>query len=70
MEAVTQTAEQFILSQFVVTLIVNVLISGALAQLWNVFNTLQLITALPMFGINTPGNVIAMNKRFMEISNF
>ena len=53
-----------------VTFVVNLLLSGTLSQLWNVFNTLQLLTALPLFAINTPGNVIAMNSQFSEIANF
>lgn len=31
---------------------------------------MQLLTALPMFSINTPGNVITINDAFSEISNF
>jgi hypothetical protein len=31
---------------------------------------MQLLTAIPMFAINTPGNVITMNGKFAEISNF
>ena len=31
---------------------------------------MQLLTALPMFAINTPGNVLTMNGKFNEIANF
>ena len=31
---------------------------------------MQLLTALPMFAMNTPGNVITMNDKFNEIANF
>ena len=31
---------------------------------------MQLLTALPMFSINTPGNVLTMNEKFSEIANF
>ena len=57
-------------SQFAVTFVINLLLSGTLSQLWNVFNTLQLLTALPLFAINTPGNVLAMNSQFSQIANF
>ena len=52
------------------SLILNIVLSGTLSQLWNIFNTMQLLTAIPLFAINTPSNVIAMNTRFNEISNF
>ena len=53
-----------------ISLLLNIVMSGTLSQLWNIFNTMQLITALPMFAINTPGNIITMNTKFAEISNF
>ena len=43
---------------------------GVLKQLWNIFNTLQLITGIPSFGINTPSNIILINETVERISNF
>ena len=70
LESTTEAASQLIAGQFVTSVILNVVLSGTLSQLWNIFNTMQLLTALPMFAINTPGNVITMNERFSEIANF
>ena len=41
-----------------------------MTQLWNIFNTMQLISALPSFAIKTPSNVEAIHKDFDEIVNF
>lgn len=57
-------------SQFVTSVFLNIILSGTLSQLWNIFNTMQLLTSLPMFSIKTPGNVISLNERFNEIANF
>ena len=70
LERTTEAATQLIAGQFVTSLILNIVLSGTLSQLWNIFNTMQLLTALPMFAINTPGNVLTINDKFSEISNF
>ena len=70
LESAVDSAQNFMLGQFMISFVVNLLLSGTLSQLWNIFNTLQLLTALPLFAINTPGNVIAMNTKFSEIANF
>ena len=41
-----------------------------MTQLWNIFNTLQLISALPTFAIKTPSNVEQIHEGFDEIVNF
>ncbi len=38
--------------------------------MWNIFNTMQLLTAIPMFAINTPSNVLFLNDEISKISNF
>jgi len=43
---------------------------GAMSQMWNIFNTMQLLTAIPLFGINTPSNVLFLNEEINKISNF
>ena len=65
-----ESAENLIVGQFVLSLFINLLLSGTLSQLWNIFNTMQLLTALPLFEINTPGNIIELNKNFSEVANF
>ena len=44
-------------SQFAVTFVINLLLNGVMSQLWNIFNTLQIIMALPMLQVMMPGNV-------------
>ena len=70
LQSAVDSAQNFMFGQFAVSFIINLLLSGTLSQLWNIFNTLQLLTALPLFAIKTPGNVIAMNKKFSEVANF
>jgi len=45
-------------------------LTGALSQLWNIFNTLQLISALPSFAVKIPANVETIHSSFDEIVNF
>ena len=73
LESLTSTgesAENAVAGQFLFSLLLNLVLSGTLSQLWNIFNTMQLLTALPLFAINTPGNIIELNRRFAEVSNF
>ena len=65
-----ESAENMIAGQFVVSLVLNLVLSGTLSQLWNIFNTMQLLTALPLLDINTPSNIIELSKKFEEIANF
>ena len=44
--------------------------SGALSLMWNIFNTLQLETALPRLAVSPPANVISMGEKFEDIVNF
>ena len=38
--------------------------------MWNIFNTLQLVTALPDLDVSPPGNVVSIDEEFKEIVNF
>ena len=44
-------------SQFVFAFIINLILNGIMSQLWNIFNTLQIILALPLLAVMMPGNV-------------
>lgn len=60
MESIEQArdiAKNFMFSQFVLAVLANVALTGTLTQLWNIFNTMQLISALPSFAVKTPTNV-------------
>ena len=66
----SEATDSFIMTQFVLTVILNLALSGALTQMWNIFNTMQLISALPSFAIKTPANIEAIHSSFDEIINF
>ena len=40
LEQASEATESFLLTQFIMTILVNLLLSGTLTQLWNIFNTL------------------------------
>ena len=58
------------IAQFAMTTFFNILLTGTLSQMWNIFNTMQLISALPNFAVKTPANLETVHKSFDEIVNF
>jgi hypothetical protein len=58
------------LTQLIFTFCLNLVMSGTLQMMWNIFNTLQLITALPLLNVSPPGNVISVQESFDKIVNF
>ena len=69
-ESTVAQTENFMIGQFILSLLLNLVLSGTLSQLWNIFNTLQLLTSLPLFQVNTPANVVAVHATFDELSHF
>ena len=55
---------------FVLTFTLNLVLNGVMSQLWSIFNTLQIIMALPMLSVMLPANVIAVNKIVYGVINF
>lgn len=55
---------------FVLTFFLNLLFSGVMSQLWNIFNTLQIIMALPMLAVIMPVNIVLVMEALNEIVNF
>ena len=70
LEDISEATEQFILTQFIFAVLLNMALSGTMTYLWNIFNTMQLISALPSFAIKTPSNVETIHSGFDEIINF
>ena len=59
----TETAEvvvDVLTTGFALTFILNLLLNGVMSQLWNIFNTLEIILALHMLSVILPANVIAV----------
>ena len=40
LESASEAAEQFILTQFILTVLLNLLLTGTMTYLWNIFNTM------------------------------
>lgn len=45
-------------------------LNGVMSQLWNIFNTLQIIMALPMLQVQMPSNIILVQDMLLSIINF
>ena len=70
LEQAQEAAESFILTQFLLTVGLNLLLAGAFTQLWNIFNTMQLISAFPTFAVKIPSNLDNIHSTFDEMINF
>lgn len=62
--------ESVMQSGFALTFTMNLLLHGVMSQLWNVFNTLQVILALPMLAVVMPANIAFMQSILKQIVYF
>ena len=70
LEGTAESLEGLLSSSFGMTFLLNVFLSGVMSQLWNIFNTLQIILALPLLAVVMPANVIFVKKVIDGIVNF
>ena len=70
MQEATESAKGVLSTGFVFTFILNLLLNGVMSQLWNVFNTLQIIMALPLLTVIMPANIIFVQKVVNDVVNF
>ena len=57
-------------SGFALTFILSLLLKGVMSQLWNIFNTLQIILALPLMDVVMPVNLLLCKDVVDQIVNF
>ena len=57
LEDTMSSAIELFQGQFAMTFALNLLLKGVMSQLWNIFNTLQIILALPLLAVEMPSNV-------------
>ncbi len=57
MNGISKVFQTTITAMISSNLILNVIISNSLGELWNMVNALQLIAYLPLFSIEMPANV-------------
>ena len=50
--------------------VVNVLLSGSLSQVWAMIEGLQVVCHMGLFKMKSPGNVNAFNEFFAELASF
>ena len=70
MQEAVESAEGVLSAGFVLTFLLNFLLNGVMSQLWNVFNTLQIIMALPLLTVIMPANIIFVQKVVNDVVNF
>ena len=68
LEGTAESLEGLLSSSFGMTFLLNLFLNGVMSQLWNIFNTLQIILALPLLAVVMPANVIFVKKVMMESS--
>lgn len=52
------TAETVLAGVFWIPLLVQIVMSGAMAHVWNIMNTLQIVNTFPLYQVKVPENVI------------
>ena len=57
MESTAETVETIFTSSLALSFVINLLLNGVMSQLWNIFNTLQIILLLPSLAVMMPANV-------------
>ena len=66
LESLQSTAEVIqdtLASGFVVSFLLNLLLNGLMSQLWNTFNTMQILLVMPLFsGLYMPSNVLFVQE--------
>lgn len=70
LESTAATTQTILNSTFVLTFIINLLLKGVMGQLWNVFNTLQILLALPLLNVILPANILFMQSIIDQVVNF
>ena len=53
-----QTIKSLLTGGLVISFLINILLNGVMSQLWNTFNTLQILIAMPLFDVIMPANVL------------
>ena len=69
-ESTAETVEDILTTSIVLSFILNLLLSGVMSQLWNIFNTLQIILLLPHLAVLMPANVELVEEVINQIVNF
>ena len=70
MQDILESTTDILLTQFVLSFILNLLLKGVMSQLWSIFNTLQIILALPLLAVLMPSNILIVEKTVNGIINF
>ena len=67
--AVAAVTTASLLITFGLPLLLQVVIKAAMSKVWAIFNTLQILTLMPLMAITLPGNVQMIYDEFDKIAN-
>ena len=69
LKAISNTLGQGSKTFFWIYLICNILFGFALGMLWGTFQTLQIITSMPLLKVKMPPNLLEVFQGFSDIIN-
>jgi len=52
------------------SMLMNVIMSGALAQVWGMINGMQVMVHLPAFNVNFPANALSVTSKILVVATF
>lgn len=70
LEGSAASAQAAVVAAAASTAIVNILLVGALSQVWGLINGLQLFVHLPLIGIDLPKHVIIVLGKLITVAQF
>ena len=63
LQTVADVIQDTLASGFMVSFALNLLLNGLMSQLWNTFNTMQILLVMPLFaGLYMPSNVLFVQE--------
>jgi len=70
LDAASASIEQGSAAIGLVTFFVQLLLSGSLALLWGMVNTLQIIVHMPLMNVSMPPNVSTLTSALVSLASF
>jgi len=68
-EIIGETVEYVLVTGFWIPFFLQVFLSVSMSMIWNIFNTLQIITNFPLLQVLMPANVMLVQSHYQSIVN-
>ena len=69
MEMAAASAEAVMATTFAISFSLSIVLNGVMSQMWNIFNTLQIILALPLLPVIMSANIEIVREAIDKITN-